>query len=155
RRSPAPGVERHAGAGVSAPPLRAVLAAIDDPAGLRGLSAAEWNELLLIAREQGLAARVRYALAERGLIDSVPSKARDHLDAAGIAAESTQTAVRFEVNRMLRAVGDPGMPIVLLKGAAYLIAGLPPARGRMVGDLDLMVPKARIVEMEQALVAAG
>ncbi len=36
--------------------------------------------------------------------------------------------------------GDVDSPIILLKGAAYVMADLPAARGRLVGDLDLMVP---------------
>ena len=47
------------------------------------------------------------------------------------------------------------VPIVLLKGTAYVMADLPPARGRMLGDLDLMVPRDRIDEVERTLIAAG
>ena len=42
-----------------------------------------------------------------------------------------------------------------MKGAAYIHAGLPPAAGRFVGDVDLMVPRERIGEVEQALLAQG
>ncbi|HTS53573.1 MAG TPA: nucleotidyltransferase family protein, partial [Burkholderiales bacterium] len=75
--------------------------------------------------------------------------------AACIAVESSQTAVRFEINRVLRALTAVDAPIILLKGAAYLMADLPPARGRFVGDLDLMVPQARIPEVERTLIAQG
>jgi hypothetical protein len=44
---------------------------------------------------------------------------------------------------------------VLLKGAAYVFAGLPAARGRLVTDIDILVPRDALVEVERALVAAG
>ena len=42
-----------------------------------------------------------------------------------------------------------------MKGSAYVMASLPPARGRYVGDVDLMVPRERIDEVEQRLLERG
>jgi hypothetical protein len=75
--------------------------------------------------------------------------------AAAIAAASSQTAVRFEINRVLRALAGFDAPLILLKGSAYVLAGLPPARGRFVGDVDLMVPRERIEDVERRLVEQG
>jgi hypothetical protein len=77
------------------------------------------------------------------------------LRAAAIATESTQTAVRFEIDRVLRALKGLDVPVVLMKGSAYVMASLPPARGRFVGDVDLMVPRERIDEVEQRLIERG
>jgi hypothetical protein len=46
-------------------------------------------------------------------------------------------------------------PVVLLKGAAYLMSNLPAARGRLFSDIDIMVPKELIGSVEGALFAAG
>jgi len=40
---------------------------------------------------------------------------------------------------MLCALKGLDTPVILMKGLAYAIARLPPAHGRIVGDLDLMV----------------
>jgi hypothetical protein len=45
--------------------------------------------------------------------------------------------------------------VVLLKGAAFHAAGLDACVGRSVGDLDILVPRARIERVEQALLEAG
>lgn len=100
-------------------------------------------------------ARLASRLTEVGLFAEAPAKARQQLRAAMIAAESTQTAVRFEINRALRALKGLDVPIVLMKGSAYVLASLPPARGRFVGDVDLMVPRDRIDEVEQRLIERG
>jgi Uncharacterised nucleotidyltransferase len=47
------------------------------------------------------------------------------------------------------------MPVVLLKGSAFLAAGLLAGQGRLVGDLDILVPRERLAEVEAAILAAG
>ena len=126
-----------------------------DPATALALDARAWNDLLRRTEKHGLIARLGVALADCGLLHQLPRKVQARLRAACIAAESNQTAVRFEINRLLRALAHAGVPVILLKGAAYMMAGLPPSRGRYVGDLDLMVPAARITEVEQRLIAQG
>jgi hypothetical protein len=48
----------------------------------------------------------------------------------------------------------PG-PIVLLKGAAYIVQALRIADGRTVSDVDLLVPRDRLAEVEARLREAG
>ena len=47
------------------------------------------------------------------------------------------------------------MPVVVLKGAAYLIGDLPPARGRLFSDVDILVPKHALPAVESALMLTG
>ena len=62
--------------------------------------------------------------------------------------------MRWELNRIERALKHLRFPILLLKGAAYVAAGLP-ARGRLVSDIDIMVPRQALDGAEAALEAAG
>lgn len=135
--------------------LHQLVSTLLDPVRHAEHSPRTWNGVLLAAREHGLLARLSRALSDAGVTDSLPSKAQAHLLAARIASESTHTAVRFEVNRILRALAGQEIPVILLKGTAYAFAGLPAARGRMIGDVDLMVPRQAIGEVERALVAGG
>jgi len=139
----------------STPVQEPLITALRDPARVTALDLLGWNDLLRRARATGLLARLGVQLADRGLLEGIPTKARAHVRAACIAAESSQTAVRFEINRLLRALDRKDTPVVLLKGAAYTMAGLPPAHGRLVGDVDLMVARERIDAIEQALIAKG
>jgi hypothetical protein len=132
-----------------------LVCALIDPRCATTLSDRDWNDVLLRARRTGTIGRLGKLLADAGLLDRIPFKAKEHIRAALIGAESSQTALRFELNRVLRALQTLEVPIVLLKGAGYLGAALPPARGRYVGDLDIMVPRSRIGEVEGALRASG
>jgi hypothetical protein len=44
---------------------------------------------------------------------------------------------------------------VVLKGAAYVLSGLPAGRGRLTTDVDILVPKGELRRVEETLVAAG
>lgn len=126
-----------------------------EPQRTLALDEPQWHVMLLQGRHHGLLARLACALQAQGLFDRAPAKARSHMHAARIAALSAQTAVRFEVNRVMRALQGTAAPVVLMKGVAYVMAGLPPAQGRFVGDVDLMVPRGQIEAVEQRLLAAG
>ncbi|HSQ81363.1 MAG TPA: nucleotidyltransferase family protein [Casimicrobiaceae bacterium] len=114
-----------------------------------------WEELVRRAREANLLGTLASRLAERGLLDAVPAAPRAHLVAARIQSQAQQRAVRREIRELARVLGPLGVPIVLLKGAAYLQADLPAARGRLFSDVDIMVPKDRLVEVESALMQSG
>jgi hypothetical protein len=55
----------------------------------------------------------------------------------------------------MRALADLDAPVILLKGAAYLLAGLPPSRSHFAYDLDILVPRESLERVEQTLRAAG
>ncbi len=48
-----------------------------------------------------------------------------------------------------------GIPVILLKGTAYVAAGIAAGQGRMIGDLDILVPRGALDEVERALLDAG
>jgi len=59
--------------------------------------------------------------------------------------------VRWEVHKLHEALQHLDIPIVLLKGAAYVMDDLPPAHGRLFGDIDLLVPRTHLGEVEMRL----
>jgi len=138
-----------------APPHKYLIDALLDPSVVLRFSLRQWNDVLAIGFRHWLLGRLGAALEQAGLQHRIPEKARERIDAAAIAIDSSRTAVGYEVNRVLRALGPIGTPLVLLKGAAYLMADLPPARGRFIGDLDFMVPRSHIMEVEGKLCARG
>jgi hypothetical protein len=79
----------------------------------------------------------------------------DHFAAARVFVNWRQRAARWEINRILAALQGSEVPLVLLKGSAYILAGLPPARGRLLADVDLLVPEASLESIEQTLLGNG
>ena len=140
------------------PPLahRPVLfRALSEPKSVLAFTLAEWDLLLRQARHAAAVGRLGALLDESGALDGVPAKAREHLEAAGALVQQQHRLMRWEVTRIRRALASIGVDIVLLKGAAYLLASLPPAKGRLFSDVDILVPKSRLPEVEATLLSQG
>ncbi|MDE2566575.1 MAG: nucleotidyltransferase family protein [Burkholderiales bacterium] len=126
-----------------------------DPAWRPALGAAGWEALLGQARRARLLPRLALHIEQRGWMADVPAGPRRHLQASLPVAERQRHEVRWEVDRIRRALASVDTPVVLLKGAAYVAAGLPPAPGRLFSDIDILVDRRRLDEVELALRAHG
>jgi len=114
-----------------------------------------WDRAVRQGRVAGLLAKLAHRLAQRGLLDQVPARPRTHLDAATTLARRHAEQIRWEVGRIHQALLEAGIPAVLLKGAAYLMADLPAARGRVFSDVDILVPRGALRDSERALRLRG
>ena len=135
--------------------LSPVIAALRDPGSLPARSEREWEMLVRLARAADLLSRIACLLDDLGLLEQVPRAPRAHLVAAQITAAAHAQAVRREVGFVAQALAPTGIELVLLKGAAYLLAGLPAARGRLFSDIDILVPRAALPRVEAALMLHG
>ncbi len=125
------------------------------PERIRGISLGDWDLLIRQGRSAYLLARLHVLLDERGLLEQVPERPRWHLEGARIVADQQHAAVVREVAAIRKALVGTGSPIVYLKGAAYVLAGLPAARGRTLSDIDILVSKATLPDVEADLMFAG
>lgn len=135
--------------------LPLLIEVLRDPARSTALDLAGWDLLLRQAANAKLRASLGAMLAQGGLLEAVPPAPRRHFEWAEVVAARHRRAVRFEVDQIRRALDGLGLPLILLKGAAYAMAGLPPAPGRIFSDVDILVPKERIGEVEAALMLHG
>jgi len=119
------------------------------------LSLREWDDVIRQARNANLSARIAADLEARDLLDAVPPGPRQHLVAARAVGARQRIASLAEIERVRRALDECGIRLVLLKGAAYLAADLPASRGRVFGDIDLLVPKHALPDTESTLLRHG
>ena len=134
-----------------------LLTALRTPAALARLDDVEWIQLLAVAEDNKLAGRVAADVAQ------IPSLAdggdrqwlRDRLDARRALNQQFTRAINWEIGRVRRALTDLDVPWVLLKGAAYVAADLPMSVGRMVSDIDILVPERALPDIERCLTSAG
>ncbi len=132
-----------------------ICAALKDAGSLQNLDLEGWDKLVRQGRRTGLLARLAADLQRAECWNLVPEVARWHFVAALTLAERQQIAVRWEVMQVRQALESIACPIILLKGAAYVLAELPAARGRLFNDVDILVPRERLGEVEAALMLAG
>ena len=114
-----------------------------------------WERLLRQANSANVGAILVFLLEEHDLLDDVPPQPREHLEAARIVALRHRRLTGYEVERIRSDLAHLGLPLILLKGAAYAMAGLPSGRGRLFSDIDILVPKDSLDDVESALMVHG
>nr|WP_307732335.1 nucleotidyltransferase family protein [Massilia aurea] len=111
--------------------------------------------MLRQANSANVGAILVFLLEEHDLLDDVPPQPREHLEAARIVALRHRRLTGYEVERIRSDLAHLGLPLILLKGAAYAMAGLPSGRGRLFSDIDILVPKDSLDDVESALMVHG
>lgn len=128
---------------------------VSQPASLAALDVPGWERAFALGRRHGLSGRWYPALEAAGLLDRVPAGVRRHLRSDHLVAADRVRSVRWEIDRIAHALADIDVEPVLLKGAAYIACGLGPGNCRMVSDVDILVPHARLPDVERVLAAHG
>lgn len=132
-----------------------LLDALINPDCLADYNIADWELLLRLARKVKLLGHLAAELDKRGLLEEIPVRAANMLRSGLIQAKRLQQLTHWELNRISWALQSIGVPIVVLKGVAYSLAGLPESEGRTYVDLDVMVPKDALASVELELNQSG
>lgn len=133
---------------MSAALLARVLA---EPLSAGRLSSADWAGLVSAARAEQLIGSLAWRLD--GIV--LPDRVTAIMAEARGAGEESRRAALWEAEMARRVLAPLGVPVVLLKGTAFVAAGLSAGQGRSVGDLDILVPRDALDAVEAALLAAG
>ena len=128
---------------------RLLVRALRDPASLGPRT--DWSGLISAARAEQLTGSLAMRLEGR----DVPPRVAAILESARRDAAYARTQALWEAEMARRALAPLGVPVVLLKGTAFHAASLDACQGRSVGDLDILVPRAEIERVEEALLGAG
>ena len=132
-----------------------LLAVLRRPETALDLAPADWTGVLLHAREERLAGTLAAALAPAPLRSRLPARVAERLAAEERYVDYRAHTTSWDLRLLQQTFDQVDAPIVLLKGAAYLLAGFPPATGRAMGDIDLLVPKAALDDIEKRLLEEG
>ena len=132
-----------------------LLVVLRDPQQMAFLSLKQWDILLRYARQAGLLSRLAVELRDRNLMDEISTEVHPHIVSALAVCDRHERIIRWEFNRLQLALNEIEGPLVLLKGAAYLAAGLSISKGRIYSDIDLLVPAEQLSTAEELLNKAG
>ena len=115
------------------------------------LNLSDLDALIGTARRLNLLARIGVEVEREKLSLKLPCQAIEQMRAAQIMVSHRQRIIFWELNRLNRALIDFDYDVVLLKGSAYMLAGLRPTHGRLFADVDLFVAKKHLSEIEETL----
>ena len=133
--------------------IHQLLQVLHTPAALTQLDLTTWDQLLPLAYRLGMLGRFYPYLQQQQLLTQIPALVVPHLQAAATIAEQHQQRIRWEVNCIERALASIETPIVLLKGAAYVMQNLACAQGRLSSDVDILLSRDALAIIEKTLLA--
>jgi len=126
-----------------------------DPELLRELTLADWNELIPQARHALLLGRLHALIVQHDLSDALPKQPLNHTLSAYLASEKQRASTLWEVVKLGRALNSLDVPVILLKGGAYIQAELSLSNGRLLSDIDILVPREKLDDIEKGLHSRG
>jgi hypothetical protein len=124
---------------------------LHDPATIDRLSPEAFGRAMDAAQRARLLGWLVEQVRAGHLPPEPPDWLRDRLVTAEALVRGYERAVRWEIDRLNRAFLGTGQVWILLKGAAYIAAVLPPGSGRRVADIDVLVPWADLAGVEGIL----
>jgi hypothetical protein len=113
------------------------------------------SRILRLSRRANLLGVLVERVETAGVLMKCPAALRDQLNGGKNVALDFERMLCLEVRELERFLRPLAVPLVLLKGAAYAALGLSIARGRLASDVDILVPEARIAEVERTLLNNG
>jgi hypothetical protein len=116
---------------------------------------ASWDQLIRQARNADLLGRLAVLAKEADVLSAIPAQPRAHLTSALVLVEAQSNAVMREIAYVHQALQGAGIELTILKGAAYLLAGLPASKGRLFSDMDILVPREQLANVEATLMLSG
>lgn len=128
-----------------------LVALLRDPGSAGALGLTEWMAVVTVARAELLLATLAHRLDGMAL----PAAVTAILDDARAEASEVRRTALWEANRVAHALAALDCPVILLKGTAFVAAGLAAGQGRSIGDCDILLPKDVLPAAEATLAAAG
>jgi len=119
------------------------------------LTLPEIDLLIRQARRSDVLGKLAMLLEESDMLAKVPEKPRSHFMAAKVITDKHEQIMKWEIKCIHEALKNTGIPYIFLKGAAYVILDLPSAKGRIYADVDIMVPRESILNIEKELLLCG
>lgn len=134
-------------------PADCLLQVLQTPSQATGLDETEWRELVRVARALNLLGLLGERAHAAGL--EMPFAVWRHLDGARQLSARQRLSVAWEVQCLQDVLGELSVPVLLLKGSAYVMSGHRVSHGRLFGDIDILVPRGALPEVESLLQLSG
>jgi hypothetical protein len=112
-----------------------------------------WDSVLRMGWSAGILGSLADRIESRG--EAVPPTVERHFEALRSTVRYRHRMADIELERLKEALGPLNVPVIVAKGIAYLLQGLPSGRWRLFADVDIIVPRTYIARVEDLLIEHG
>ena len=114
----------------------------------------DWNVLIEQGRKTQLLGQLVALLQREKLLDNVPAAVLRHLVLVQRNITRRNESSQWEVITLRRVI-DPKIPLLLLKGCAYVACADENAAGRVFSDMDILVRRQDLPVVESDMMSVG
>jgi hypothetical protein len=114
----------------------------------------QWAAVLEQGQRQLMLGQVASVLQNQQNVGLFPAAVKRHFDLALLTAQRRVEVALWEVT-LIRSIISEEIPVILLKGVAYAAAKDFHSVGRLFTDIDLLVPRVYLDEVESCLFSHG
>jgi hypothetical protein len=126
-----------------------------DPKILENFALKQWEVLLRVLRGADMLGSFYYFLENHAQLKNVPEFALKHLISAKRYADRQVQQIKAETSFLQEILAEVNCQPLFLKGAAYVLNQSTNHFGRVMSDIDILVPKKDLAMVEQSLKKAG
>jgi hypothetical protein len=115
-----------------------------------------WLDIISHANVASVTPTLWATLEQRGLARGLGEREREYLESFHDLNRARNAAIKTQTVACIGSLARAGIPVVLIKGAAYLLTGL--LRDivcRQTSDIDLLVPRDSALAAREVLIADG
>ena len=117
-----------------------------------GHDLSHWSGLLNVCSENTALPLLYYSLQRSGLDNRIPEEVREILKSTYLKNAARNFILQQELIKILKALHERGIPVILLKGAIALFENLYPDKNvRIMQDLDLLIKKENFGTAQEVL----
>jgi hypothetical protein len=135
-------------------PRHKLIAILGQPENAQRMNDAEWNAVIRAARQTDLLGQLGGTIYDVMPPENIPPPVKRAIDLEILTARRRGEAALWEIRVMRRLIPDD-IPIIVLKGCAYVLANDKNATGRLFSDIDLLVDAEHLGRVESALISGG
>lgn len=115
----------------------------------------QWQQLVLVLRNQQLLACYSSTFKKAGVFNEIPTQTQRHFLNADVLSDNHRNQVFFEASELKRELGDRYKYLIFLKGAGYTLSGAQVGDTRIYNDIDILTDKGAIDGIEKRLCLFG
>ena len=132
-----------------------VCRALITPESALAFTGKQWQQLVLILRNQQLLAGYSSAFKQAGIFEKIPAQTQRHFLNADVLAQNHKQQVLFEAVQLQRDLAGKQQYLIFLKGAGYTLSGAQVGDTRIYNDIDILADKGSIDAIEKRLCLTG
>lgn len=114
-----------------------------------------WSQIIREARYHNMLAQLYFLYQHNQLAQQLPSVIQATLRSSKYPYDNQKQQLGYEAEKLASQLSQINVSPVFLKGSAYQLLEISSFKGRIMADIDLLIPQEQLVRSEELLLKQG